>query len=381
MDRQMTDPREPQERAMLRDTVRSMLKSVDPIAEVRDGKAGEQGYSAANWQAFLSQLGAGGALVPEQNGGLGLDFGDVCAILEETGASSYNGPFLSSAVLATLVVRAADTDVDADLAALAEGATTAAVTGLQHGPDPAKWGAEVTATEGPNGWTLSGRASGVLHGIGAGILYVLAQHADGIGVWAVAANAAGHTARGLVTLDLTRRQSEHTFEQAPGRLVLSPAAGVSRLHAISSLATIALSAEQVGAAAQRLAVALEYARTRYQFGRAIGSFQAIKHRCVDMAIAVEGAKAGYESARDLVDTVGLGQCLTQDRPDVRRAAAIAGAWCSQACLSVAGASLQLHGGIGMAWEHDSHLYLRRAKASEQLFGDPIAQRRVLLATL
>jgi len=378
----MAITREPDERRMLRGTVRSLLKDLDSVSEVRDGGGGDQGYSSESWQNFLTQLGAGGALVPEEFGGIGLGFGDVCAILEETGAACYNGPFLSSAVLSVLVLLAADNDVDADLSALADGTRTAAVTGIHFGPDPASWSRGVTASGGPDGWSLDGTASGVLHGLGADVLYVAGQHQDGVGIWAVDSDAPGHTRRSLVTLDLSRAQSEHTFAAVRARPVLSPSPDAGRLRMIASLATIALSAEQVGAAAQRLEITLEYARTRYQFGRAIGSFQAIKHRCVDMAIAVEGATASYANARDLVDSCGgVSGCLAEDRPEVRRAAAIAGAWCSQAAVSVASASLQIHGGIGMAWEHDSHIYLRRAKASESLFGDPIQQRAHLLATI
>ena len=378
----MANSREPDERAMLRDAVRSLLKRIDPVAEVRDGSSGAHGYTATSWQAFLTQLGAGGALVPEQCGGLGLSFGDVCAILEETGRACYNGPFLSSAILSVLVLLAADEDATPDLRALAAGTRTAAVTGVHYGPDMSRWPAEVTASAGPDGWTLTGTASGVIHGLGADVLYVVGHHPDGIGTWAVEADAPGHTRRPLATLDLTRAQSEHAFTATPARLVLSPSRDTGRLGAITTLATIALSAEQVGAASQRLAVTLDYARTRYQFGRAIGSFQAIKHRCVDMAIAAEGAQASYESARDLVDASGgISECLAKAPPALRRAAAIAGAWCSQAYLSVAVASLQIHGGIGMAWEHDCHIYLRRAKASEQLFGDPVQQRAMLLMTL
>jgi alkylation response protein AidB-like acyl-CoA dehydrogenase len=379
---QMPDSPEPDEREMFRESVRSLLKRVDPIAEVREDKCGAPGYLAASWQEFSTQLGAGGALVPEEQGGLGLRFGDVCAMLEETGAACYNGPFLSSGVLAVLALLASDQDVAADLEALAAGTRTAAVSGLHWGPDPSSWAAEVEATQGADGWTLAGTASSVIHGAGADVVYVVGRVAGQTGIWAVDADAPGHTAHPLVTLDLTRAQSDHTFATAPAQLVLTPSEDLTRLRAIAAVATIAVSAEQVGAASQRLAETIEYARTRYQFGRAIGSFQALKHRCVDMAILVEGAVASSVSAQEVVDAYGdLRACLTSPSPELLRAAAIAGAWCSDASMKVASASLQIHGGIGMAWEHDSHLYLRRAKASERLFGDPVQHRAALLATL
>jgi alkylation response protein AidB-like acyl-CoA dehydrogenase len=367
---------------MLRETVRKLLQRIDPIADARQGRDPEHEYATAGWQLFLQQLGAGGALVPEEYGGLGLSFGDVCAILEETGAACYDGPFLSSAVLATLVLLAADGDVSQDLEALAAGTLTAAVSGVHHGPDPSRWPSEVTATNRDGDWTLTGAASGVIHGMTAQILYVVGRDETGLGVWAVEADVPGHARQSLITLDLSRPQSEHVFSDVPARLVLSSTQGQRRLRAVTALATIALGAEQVGAASQRLAVTLDYARDRYQFGRAIGSFQAIKHRCVDMAVAVEGALASYASARDLVDAKGgVSDCLTEQSADLRRAAAIAGAWCSQAGIAVAAASLQIHGGIGMAWEHDCHIYLRRAKASERLFGNPAQHRAVVLSTI
>ncbi|MGC9537442.1 acyl-CoA dehydrogenase family protein [Streptomyces sp. UG1] len=367
------------ERALLRDAAQSVLKRIEPSAEVRRMESGGLGYSESSWQSFLTDLGAGATLVPEEHGGLGLGFGDACVVLEELGAVCYNGPFLSSAVLSVLTLTVADTDVAEDLSALAAGERTAAVTALHHGPDPARWPAEVRADgDGPR-WALTGRGTGVLHGLGADVLYVVARHADGLGVWAVDGEAPGHRRRGLVTLDLTRAQSEHVFERTPARLVLTPSEDTGRLRRLGMLATVALSAEQVGACEHLLATTLEYARTRYQFGRAIGSFQAIKHRCVDMAIAVQGAIAAYTSARDQVDNAG--GVAAPDTPALRRAAAIAGSYCSEAFLAVAGASLQIHGGIGMAWEHDTHLYLRRAKAAERLFGSPVEQRRELLKTL
>jgi len=375
----MTEPTSADHREMLRDAVRSVLNRIDPIAEARRQEARSPGYSVSSWTSFVTELGAGGVLVPERHGGLELGFADVCAILEETGAVCYNGPFLSSSVLSVLMLLRADTDVADDLTTIAAGGRTAAVTTLHHGVDPARWPEEVRADASGTTWRLTGCASGVIHGFGADVVYVVARHADGLGVWAVDADAPGHERRALTTLDLTRAQTEHTFDGAPARLVMSPKADVSRFRAITTLATVALCAEQVGGAQRVLATTLDYARTRYQFGRAIGSFQAIKHRCVDMAIAVEGAVASYSNARDQLDAAG--GATAPDGPKLRQAAAIAGSFCSEAFLMVTGASLQIHGGIGMAWEHDTHLYLRRAKASERLFGTPADQRAELIATL
>jgi alkylation response protein AidB-like acyl-CoA dehydrogenase len=376
-------PRENDEQAMVRDTVRSMLGRINPLAEVRAGTGGQRGYTESNWAQFTEQLGAGGALIPEALGGLGLRFGDVCTILEETGAACYNGPFLASAVLTALVLLAADHDTTNDQRELATGSFTGAVTTLHHGADPDSWPTEVEATIAPDGSAiLRGTAAAVMQGIGADVLYVVAENADrGTGIWAVDAGAAGHTMRALETLDLTRAHSEHTFDATPARPVLSPSTDRARLRNIAALATIALSAEQLGAAGHQFATTLDYARTRYQFGRAIGSFQTIKHRCVDMSIALEGATSVHHHARDAADVRDLTETLTSSDWALLHAAALAGVWVSQTTVQIAHASLQIHGGIGMAWEHETHLYVRRAKATEHLFGTPTQHRKALLSLL
>jgi alkylation response protein AidB-like acyl-CoA dehydrogenase len=371
-------PAESDERAMLRTTVRELLKRTDPLAEARQPRDGS-GWSSAAWQQVGGEIGAAAILVPEQHGGLGLGFGDACAVLEELAAYCFAGPFLTSGVLAPLLLATADQDVSADWAAVADGGVYA-VAGVHLGVGPDSWPAAVTAEHGPGGWQLTGTAPAVIHGAGAGSLLVPARHADGTGIWQVAADAPGHQATPLVTLDLTRAQSDHAFNGTPARLVLTPSPGTAGpLAAVASLAAIAVCAEQVGAARLVLSATLDYARNRYQFGRAIGSFQAVKHRCVDLAIAVEGAEASYQAARDAADR--LPSVTAADTPEIRRLASIAAAWCSDAFLTVAADCLQLHGGIGMAWEGDSHLYLRRAKASQQLFGTPAQHRAALLALL
>lgn len=374
--------RDSDEQAMLRDTVRTVLADMDATAAavLRPADGGTaQKERDRRWQALLAGLGAAGALVPAEAGGLGLSLGDVCVILEEMGRVCYDGPFLSSEVLSGLVLQVADQDVSADLSAAAEGAYRTAVSGLHHGPGPAWWPREVVAARGPSGWTLTGHARGVVEGWGARVLFVVAEHEGRLGVWAVEATAPGHEQVELTTLDLTRGQSAHHLSSTPARLVLSPERGLEVLPWVARRATVALCAEQVGACTAVLEASLDYARNRYQFGRAIGSFQTIKHRCVDMAIAVEGAVASYAHARGELEAV-TEQSTADELAAATRTTAVAGAHCSEALLWVAGANLQIHGGIGMAWEQDCHVYLRRAKASERLFGTPAQHRAQLVRT-
>jgi alkylation response protein AidB-like acyl-CoA dehydrogenase len=372
-------PAESDERTMLRTTVRELIKQADPLAEARQPREGGMGFQAAGWEKLAGEIGAGLILVPEEHGGLGLGLADACAVLEELAAFCFAGPFLTSGVLAPLVLSVADQDLSADWAALGEGQVYT-VADVHLGRGPGDWPLAVTAEQGPDGWRLSGTAAGVIHGMAADSLLVPARNIDGIGIWQVAADAPGQQRTPLVTLDLTRAQSDHSFQGTPARLVLTPSArSAGPLEAVASLVSVAVCAEQVGAARQVLTATLEYVRTRYQFGRAIGSFQAIKHRCVDLSIAVEGAVASYLAARDAAEQLPSLQAAGE--PEIRRLSAIAAAWCSETFLTVAASCLQLHGGIGMAWEGDSHIYLRRAKASERLFGTPAQHRAALLELL
>ena len=370
---------ESDERAMLRTTVRELLARTDPLADARQSHEGGPGFPPAGWEKLAEEIGAASIMVPEEHGGLGLGLADACVVLEELAACCFAGPFLTSGVLAPLVLSVADQDVSADWAALVDGHIYT-VAGIHLGCGPGDWPATVTPEQGPEGWRLTGTASAVIHGMAADSLLVPAQHPDGIGVWHIVADAPGHQRIPLVTLDLTRAQSEHSFHNTPARLILTPSArSAGPLEAVASLAAIAVCAEQVGAARQVLAATLDYVRTRYQFGRAIGSFQAIKHRCADLSIAVEGAVASYLAARDAAER--LPSPRAADDREIRRLSSIAAAWCSETFLTVAAGCLQLHGGIGMAWEGDSHIYLRRAKTSEQLFGTPVQHRAALLRLL
>jgi acyl-CoA dehydrogenase len=374
--------RDSEEQAMLRDTVRTILADLGATSSAVLRPGDEETLRQEReqrWRGLAAGLGAAGTLIPAAAGGLDLTLDDVCVILEEMGRVCYDGPFLSTEVLTGLVLQVADQDVDADLAAAAEGSHQTAVTGLHHGPGPAVWPREVVATRGTAGWTLDGHARGVVEGYGAQVLFTVAEHEGRLGVWAVQADAPGHDRLALTTLDLTRGQSDHRFSSTPARLVLSPERGPEVLPWVARRATVALAAEQVGAASAVLAASLEYARDRFQFGRAIGSFQAIKHRCVDMAIDVEGALASYAHARG--DLAGVSEASgAEEQAAAVRTTAVAGAHCSEALFRVAGANLQIHGGIGMAWEQDCHVYLRRAKASERLFGTPAQHRAQLVRT-
>jgi alkylation response protein AidB-like acyl-CoA dehydrogenase len=210
------------------------------------------------------------------------------------------------------------------------------------------------------GWTLDGVKMFVVDGQLADLLLVVARTDDGLGVFAVDKDAPGVTRTSLAPLDLTRPLARIELSGAPAQRVGTGDSAGAIAHALD-LALVALAAEQSGAAERALEMAVDYAKIRVQFGRPIGSFQAIKHKCADMLLEVESAKsASYFAAWS----------AAEGSDELPVAAALAKAYCSDAFFHVAAENIQIHGGIGFTWEHDAHLYFRRAKSSQLLFGDP-----------
>jgi alkylation response protein AidB-like acyl-CoA dehydrogenase len=356
----------------LRETVRSVMGSIDPLAGARALADDPQGFAMGEWLRLATELGLAGLLIPDEYGGAGAPLSMAGVILEECGRCLYGGPFLSSGVMAPLLLLACDGDVS-DICRSLVGGSLMAVTGLRCGP-PAEWQPHVRATMTGRGWRLNGLASRVLHGMSADQLLVVGASDDGgWGVWLADSSAPGHAARAMRNFDLTRRWSEHSFADTPARLVMTPADG-SGLARVALQVTIALSAEQVGASQEIFARTLDHLRTRFQFGRAIGSFQALKHRCADMSALIEGA---LSASRGALRTASAGE----EGTELAKAAAVAGSHCSETFVRVASDALQLHGGLGMAWEHDCHLYLRRAKDAESFLGSPMEHRRLLMQAL
>jgi alkylation response protein AidB-like acyl-CoA dehydrogenase len=362
-----------QEQALLGETVRDVMEATAPIAEVRRLDGDPTGYSDRTWRYIASELDLAGLLVPESAGGSGGSLADAGVVLEEMGRSLYNGPFLSSSVLAPLILGAATDEVSDLLGAVAAGSVSA-VTSIHEGPLVERWQVGITAERAGASWRLSGRATGVLHGWAADHLVVVARSPEGLGVWSVDPADPGHTRRPLTALDLTRAQSEHNFSDVPGRTVIAPERDSATLRRIALMAAVAVSAEQSGGAQHLLERSVEHVVTRYQFGRSLGSFQAIKHRCVDMSLLVEGVISLSRNAFSAVHR----SAATDPVDRIEVAAPAAAAYCSESYLQCAGWALQLHGGTGMAWEHDSHLYLRRAKALDRMFGTPADHRRLLI---
>jgi len=348
----------------LRAVVRAFLEDVSPESAVRAVMETDTGFAPAVWARASNELGLAGLMIPEEYGGAGFGFVEMSVVLEEAGRALLPAPLLSSAVLTVTALLASD-DADAQqeyLPGLASGEIRGAVA-LPRDAD------SVTATDG----RLSGTAGFVIDGHSADLLIVATTDPAGPSLWAVEASANGLTRTSLSTLDQTRKLATLTFDGTPARLLGSLGGAAGPLERVHAIAAVALACEQVGGAQRILDVTVDYVRSRNQFGRAIGSFQAVKHRCADMLVDVESARSVALYAAH-VATQG-------SAADLQEAAAMAKAFCSDAYVACAEAAIQLHGGIGFTWEYIAHLHLKRAKSGQLLFGDPVHHRQVLAGIL
>ena len=333
--------------------VRSVVDRRWSPAALRTAIDAPDGFDRGLWSVLCEQVGVAALAVPEEHDGVGAGVRALQVVAEELGRHLIPSPFLGSAVLATTLL--AETDEAELLAGLASGARIAAVAfaGADFADRP------VTVVDG----RLSGTARFVLDGDLADDLLVVAG--DGLHLVDGVAAARRHTP----SMDPTRRFAEIVLDGAPARLVRDGAAAA--LQRALDVACAVLAAEQAGAAAQALAVTVEYAGSRVQFGRPIGSFQALKHRMADLFVLVESARSAALAA---------GEALDRGDDDATIAVATAKAYCSESFSAVAAEMIQLHGGIGITWEHDAHLYFKRAHSSSQLFGDPahhLARRELI----
>jgi alkylation response protein AidB-like acyl-CoA dehydrogenase len=358
-----------EEQEQLRQFVRSFLDDKSSEAAVREQMDTEQGYDPAVWSQLSEQLGLPALAIPEEFGGQGYSFVELGVVLEEMGRRLLCAPFLSGVLASQAIIHSGDDAAKAaHLPGIASGETLAA---LAFTEESGKWdesGITLAATGSGSDYTLSGVKSFVIDGHVANLLVVAARTANGVSLFTVAGDAAGLTRQSLSTMDQTRKQAKLTFADTPATLLGTEGAGWATLSTVLDLGAIALAAEQVGGAQFVLEMAVQYAKDRVQFGRPIGSFQAIKHKCADMLLEVESAKsAAY---------YGM-WCAAELNDELPSVASLAKAYCSEAYFHAAAENIQIHGGIGFTWEHPAHLYFKRAKSSELLFGDPAYHRELL----
>jgi alkylation response protein AidB-like acyl-CoA dehydrogenase len=403
------------EQEELRKNARRLLETASSGAEVRKAMASERGYDETLWHRLGEELGFTSLAIPEAYGGAGLGFVELAAVLEEMGRALLCSPFFSTVCLAANAILHAGTEAQKRelLPAIAAGRTTATVALLSTNGRWDALGSGVSFVAKGDDFELTGQSSFVMDGHTADLVLVVARpgvektdarsiaprasprnERGAPSIFVIPASTPGLQRRALATMDMTRKQAEITLRQVrvpasarlgfdasrDGDATPNSAHGEKAHHGVAKgavvdplaraldLAKIALAAEQIGGAERCLDMSVEYAKTRVQFGRPIGSFQAIKHKLADMFVQVESAKsAAYYAA----------WTAAHEESEIAPAAALVKSFCSDAYFQVAAECIQIHGGVGFTWEHDAHLFFKRAKSSETLFGDASFHRAIV----
>jgi alkylation response protein AidB-like acyl-CoA dehydrogenase len=365
-----------EEQEELRRAVRQFLESKSPETEVRRLMETTEGFDPAVWKQMGQELMLQGLAIPEEYGGQGFTFIELGIVLEEMGRVLLCAPYFSSVVLAANAIMNVGTDdqKQALLPGIASGDTIAT---LAFTEPSGKWdaaGITMEANENVGGeFTLTGEKMFVLDGFTADTIVVVARlegttGTDGIMFFTVAGDADGLTRTPLQTMDQTRKQAKLEFDNVVASPLGSSQDGFAAFSKTLDQAAVALANEMMGGAQRVLEMSVEYAKVRVQFGRPIGSFQAIKHKCADMLLEVESGKSAAYYAS---------WAAAEDNDELPVVAALSKAYCSEAYFHAAAENIQIHGGIGFTWEHPAHLYFKRAKSSEIYLGDPTYHRELL----
>ncbi|RZT86649.1 alkylation response protein AidB-like acyl-CoA dehydrogenase [Pseudonocardia sediminis] len=354
------------EQAELRAAVRDLLTDHADSAKVRKAMDGDTGYDADLWRRLGTDLGVLGLAVPEELGGAGAGHVERSVLAAELGRALVPSPFLASAVFAldTLLALPAQPARDELVPALASGERIATLAVAEDGSGVFDPGAAATrATRSGDGWTLDGRKTPVLSGEAADVLVVHAVTDDGPALFLVDGTAEGLTRTRLASIDPTRRLARIDLAGTPATRLDGDAAAA--LSAAGDRGAVALAAEQTAGIRRAMELTVEYAKVRVQFGRPIGSYQAVKHGCADMYAAWEQSESAVRYAAWAAD---------HDADALPLAAAVAAVYVGPRYFEVATGMVQYHGGVGYTWEHDAHLFYKRAKSDELLLGTPGAQR-------
>jgi alkylation response protein AidB-like acyl-CoA dehydrogenase len=362
----------------LRSSARSFLEDKSTSEIVTKVMESEAGFDPDLWKSLGAELGWTAVSIPEAYGGLGLTYIELVALLELMGESLLCAPFFSTICLAgnALLVAGTEEQKQEHLPGIAAGETIAT---LAFSEANGRWdarGIEAVAKKDGGDFVLNGTKTFVIDGHTANLLIVAArregsQDEDGVSLFVVPADTAGIERSLLPTMDQTRKQAEIKLGgvRVPASALMGEEGqGWGKLSKILDLAAIALSAEQVGGAQRCLDMSVQYAKERIQFGRPIGSFQAIKHKCADMMLKVESARSASYYA---------GWAASVDDAELPVLASLAKAYCSDAYFKCAAESVQIHGGVGFSWEYAVHLYFKRAKSSETFLGDAAYHRELV----
>jgi alkylation response protein AidB-like acyl-CoA dehydrogenase len=366
-----------EEQEMLRSSARDFLAKEAPMTYVRRMMEDESGHTPELWRK-MADLGWMGLILPEAFGGSGLDFVDMVVVLEEMGRVVLPGPFFSTVILAGVAIAegGSQKQKETHLPKIADGSLKATLANLEPS---GRWdadGIQLQAKPAGGGFTLDGTKLFVPDANVADLFVVAGRApgtkgADGVSLFLVDAKAAGVTVTMLKTMDQTRKLGEVVFKgvQVGADAVLGTAGqGWKLVERVADRAKVGLAAEMCGGAQKVLEMSVEYAKVREQFGKPIGSFQAIQHKCANMLVEVESSKS---------ITYYAAWAVANDVAEAPLAAAMAKAYTSDAYRHTAGEGIQIHGGIGFTWEHDMHIYFKRAKSSEVTFGDATWNREIV----
>ncbi|WP_439030739.1 acyl-CoA dehydrogenase family protein [Gordonia terrae] len=349
----------------LRMAVRDAVDSLGGASVCRDLAPDGPGWDGRSWSLLAEQIGVAALGLPEECGGLG-GLAELLVVAEELGAGVLPVPFLSTVLAAQVLIRSGGAG-DA-LAQVAEGAPAAFLGLDRHGWfDADDIAFAVDAGSGTGEETISGVAASALGAAGASWFVLAARTDTGAGLFLCDATHPGVSTTPLPTLDLSRAHAAVTLSGVPTRRLPVPGPPESVILPALDVTCLVLAAEQLGGAQRTLDRTVDYVKERRQFDRAIGSFQAVKHTLADLLVLVESSRSAVTRALDSAD--------------LAEAASLARAWCGDSYRTVTAEALQLHGGIGFTWEHDSHLYFRRARADAQLFGTSAFHRERIALTL
>ena len=366
-----------EEQEMLRSSARDFLAKEAPMTYVRKMMEDERGFTDDLWRK-MAELGWMGLVLPEAHGGSGLDFVDMVVVLEEMGRVVLPGPFFSTVILGGIAIAEAGSPAQqqAYLPKIASGALKATLAQIEPS---GRWdadGIQLAARPKGSGYVLEGTKLFVPDANVADVFVVAARvpgtaGAEGVSLFVVDAKAPGIAVTMLKTMDQTRKLGEvvlKNVEVGADALLGKAGGGWPVLARVVDRGKVGLAAEMCGGAQKVLEMSVDYAKVREQFGKPIGSFQAIQHKCANMLVEVESSKS---------ITYYAAWAVANDVPEAPLAAAMAKAYTSDAYRHTAGEGIQIHGGIGFTWEHDMHIYFKRAKSSEVTFGDATWNRELV----
>ena len=361
------------EQEQFRTIVQRFLNDKSPTTEVRRLMETSEGFDPAVWKQLSDDLGLPAVHIPEVYGGQGFGFVELGIVIEEMGRALLCAPYFSTTVLAANAIMngATEEQKTALLPGIASGESIATLAITEPNGRWDAEGVELTATPSNGGFKLEGVKSFVVDGHIADLIVVVGRTSgqQGLSLFTLSGDADGLERRLLDTVDATRKQARLEFKGAQAELLGELDGASAALSKTLDQAAVALASEMVGGAQQMLDSAVAYAQMRMQFGRQIGSFQAIKHKCADMLLEVELAKSAAYYAAD---------AAAEDDPELPALASLAKSLASETYMRAAAECIQIHGGIGFTWDNDTQLWFKRAKSSEVFLGDPSYHRELLM---